>query len=339
MTKEPGFPRQPDFSQLEAVLRRETPERPVLFEFFLNARLYARANNNKPIPSGSTERLLYMANAMAFYGYDHVQAPCPMVFITSRPEMIETRSLNENRLIYDEESFCRFPWPDPDKIDYSSLYNVRGKLPGNMKLMFSGAGFLETVEDLLGYDNMCFMIYDDPELLRAVFHQVAELIVSHYAHALEYDTVGLIMANDDWGFNTQTLLPPDLLRELILPAYKEVVRLSHQKGVPVVLHSCGCLDSVINDIVYDVGFDAWHSFQDNILPVEKAYEKWHKDIAILGGLDVDFLVNESHENIKKRAKAMLELTGCHGYALGSGNSIPEYIPDDHFFAMTSVALE
>jgi hypothetical protein len=28
-----------------------------------------------------------------------------------------------------------------------------------------------------------------------------------------------------------------------------------------------------------------------------------------------------------------------GYALGTGNSIPEYVPDDKYFAMISVALE
>jgi hypothetical protein len=31
--------------------------------------------------------------------------------------------------------------------------------------------------------------------------------------------------------------------------------------------------------------------------------------------------------------------GERGYALGTGNSVPEYIPDEKYFAMTRAALD
>ena len=38
-------------------------------------------------------------------------------------------------------------------------------------------------------------------------------------------------------------------------------------------------------------------------------------------------------------EAMLERASTRGgYALGSGNSIPEYVPDDHSFAMIKAAV-
>ena len=36
-----------EFNELIKVLRRETPSRPVLFEFYLNERLYRRACGNQ----------------------------------------------------------------------------------------------------------------------------------------------------------------------------------------------------------------------------------------------------------------------------------------------------
>ena len=45
------------------------------------------------------------------------------------------------------------------------------------------------------------------------------------------------------------------------------------------------------------------------------------------------------EQIRQRSRALLELTAQGGYALGSGNSIPEYVPDDNYFAMINPALE
>jgi uroporphyrinogen decarboxylase len=37
---------------------------------------------------------------------------------------------------------------------------------------------------------------------------------------------------------------------------------------------------------------------------------------------------------------MLERSASRGgYALGTGNSVPKYIPDEHYFAMISAATE
>lgn len=45
------------------------------------------------------------------------------------------------------------------------------------------------------------------------------------------------------------------------------------------------------------------------------------------------------EEIYRRSKAMLERTeGRGGYALGSGNSIPEYVPQENYLAMISAAV-
>jgi uroporphyrinogen decarboxylase len=74
--------------------------------------------------------------------------------------------------------------------------------------------------------------------------------------------------------------------------------------------------------------------------VEDSYEKWQGRIAILGGIDVNWIINHSEEEIRARCRAMLERTeGRGGYALGTGNSVPEYIPQDHFIALLKTALE
>ena len=93
------------------------------------------------------------------------------------------------------------------------------------------------------------------------------------------------------------------------------------------------------DVITDMHFDARHSYEDNTIPVEKAYAELNKRIAVLGGIDVDFLVRSSEVDIYTRAQALLAQTTAGGYALGSGNSIPEYIPDEHFFAMLRAALQ
>jgi uroporphyrinogen decarboxylase len=90
----------------------------------------------------------------------------------------------------------------------------------------------------------------------------------------------------------------------------------------------------MDDIIYDIKYDSKHSFEDNIIPVEDAYDKWGSDIAILGGLDVNFLSNKSPDQIYMRAKQIVEKSEAKGgYALGSGNSLTAYIPTDNIYAM------
>jgi len=95
------------------------------------------------------------------------------------------------------------------------------------------------------------------------------------------------------------------------------------------------MDVIIDELKYD----AKHSFEDTILPVEEAYEKYQGRIAVLGGIDLDFVCRASPREIRKRSEAMLERSsGRGGFALGTGNSVPEYVPDENYFAMIDAAL-
>ena len=86
--------------------------------------------------------------------------------------------------------------------------------------------------------------------------------------------------------------------------------------------------------------DARHSYEDTILPVEEAYERYGDRFAIIGGIDVDFVCRARPDEVYGRARAMLERTaGRGGYALGTGNSVPDYVPDENYFAMIRAALE
>jgi len=72
--------------------------------------------------------------------------------------------------------------------------------------------------------------------------------------------------------------------------------------------------------------------------VEQAYERWGRRIAILGGIDVDFVCRSSPEAVRARSAAMLQRASVRGsYALGTGNSVPEYVPQDNYLAMISAA--
>jgi uroporphyrinogen decarboxylase len=332
--------RKPDIENLYKALRGEQPDRPVLFELFLNDPLYRRLAGDTRAWRSPLERLQTVVEACRAGGYDYASSnACDMHFPTKKRQSKATVSLNDGFVITDEAGYEAYPWPDPDSFDYSRLQDIR--LPDGMKLMVMGpCGVMENAIALMGYENMCYMQYENPNLLKTVIDQVGARLVRYYANALTFDSVGLICGNDDWGFNTQTFFSPAAMREYFLPWHQKIVAAAHAAGRPAVLHSCGNLSHVIDDVI-DMGYDAKHSYEDNILPVEQAYDQWHGRIAIFGGIDVDFMVRSEPDAITRRCRAMLERScqGGGGYALGTGNSVPEYLTDEKYFAMTRAALE
>lgn len=96
---------------------------------------------------------------------------------------------------------------------------------------------------------------------------------------------------------------------------------------------------MMDEVIDDLRFDAKHSFEDVILPVEAAYDRWGSRLALLGGMDLDFLCRADLDAIHHRCVAMLERTRCRGFALGTGNSVPEYLPQEAYFAVLAAGLE
>ena len=331
--------RKPDFNNFRDILEGKATNRPALFELFMNGPLYERlAGKPNPNSKDYAETIIFLSEAFAAAGYDYTSVGLPNFGFPVQRAAKSTLSLNEGAGMTNRRAFEEYPWQDPEAADYTVLERVAPHLPEGMKLMIMGPScVLENTTALIGYENLCMMIHDDPVLLQDIFDAVGSRLLRYYELAIKYDSVGILMSNDDWGFNTQTFLSVEDMRKYVFPWHKKIVEAGHKAGKPVILHSCGNFDQVMDDVIDNMKFNAKHSYEDVILPVEDAYEKWGSRIAILGGMDVDFLIRSTTDEIKKRSRDMLDRTRERGnYALGSGNSVPEYIPQENYLAMISV---
>lgn len=216
--------RESNFENLLKVLRREEPERPVLFELFMNMPLYETVNGRRLDGEKPLDVARFTVEAFHRLGYDYATVHASdFHFPLGERRRENSVSLNEGAVIFDEKSFESYAWPDPNACDYSTLQKIKAYLPDGMKLMVMGpGGVLENVTSLLGYDNLCYMLYEDPELVGRVFDQVGSRLVAYYKNALCFDSVGLISSNDDWGFNTQTFLSPEHMRRYVIPWHKNL---------------------------------------------------------------------------------------------------------------------
>ncbi|MCK9252277.1 MAG: hypothetical protein GX821_05775 [Clostridiaceae bacterium] len=333
---------QPDFRNLLQVLERQRPDRPTLFEYYMNQTVYDDLTCG--MPYGASDELApwkKLIDAFRLAGYDYTTLTLPgFTFPLGERGHGASVSLNEGFLIRDRTSFEAYSWPDPGKARYDLLDRLSGFLPAGMKFVVpQPVSILGGTINLLGYDNLCLLLFDDPALVKDVFNAVGERIMAYHLETVRHDSVGACLINDDWGFNQQTRLNPQHLRRYVFPWYRKIVRSIHAAGKPVILHSCGNLSEVMEDVIEDMQFDGKHSFQDMIQPVESFYEQYGGRIAVLGGIDVDFMCRRTRQEVYARCRAMLLSDKKGGYALGTGNSVPEYMPKEQYYALLQAAWD
>ncbi|MGQ9733331.1 MAG: uroporphyrinogen decarboxylase family protein, partial [Candidatus Zipacnadales bacterium] len=113
---------------------------------------------------------------------------------------------------------------------------------------------------------------------------------------------------------------------------------AHAKGIPYGLPSCGNIEQIMGDLIREVGIDGKHSFEDAIKPAAQAQTEWGDFIAILGGVDVDVLGRRSAEEVRRYVRELINICSPRGrFAVGSGNSIPAYVPVENYLTMIDEA--
>lgn len=233
------------------------------------------------------------------------------------------------------KDFEAYPWQTVRDMDFAAYEFVSQNLPDGMKMLVcpSSGVFEISSEYMLGFEGMSIMLYEDPELMEAVFDRVGQMLLDFYRNVVTMENVAGIFQGDDLGFKTSTFLSPAHLRKLVFPWHARYAQLTHERGQVYWLHSCGNLHNVIDDLIDDVGIDAIHSFQDEIVPVGDFKEQYGHRVAVLGGIDVDKLCRMDEASLRSYVRTTIDRCMPRGWALGSGNSIANYVPVRNFLIM------
>lgn len=333
----------PDYRNILSVLHNKRPERIPLYEHHIDAPFIAKFTGKDLSLQGKNARELeeYYRQITSFWkemtydAFDYEAAICDIypdhgAILGGRPGPIQSR-----------DDFEKYPFDDIPRIFWESytphLEAIRKVMPPGM-LAYGGCGYgiFESSQDLVGYEYLCVMQYTDPDLFRDLFLRIGELYEQLWTEMLQRygDLFVFCRMGDDLGFKTSTLLEPDTIRKHILPQYKRVIDIVHRAGKHFLLHSCGNIFGLMEDII-SLGIDAKHSNEDEIAPFEKWIELYADRIGLFGGIDVNILSLNPYDEVYRIVleKGRKYRASARGYGIGSGNSIADYVPDEGFQAM------
>ena len=335
---------QPDYRHMCDVLANRRPARLPIYEHIISPEIMEKILDVRFVDlfdGDDADQRQFFTQFCRFFRemtYDTVSfevciaefTPDGGAIMGGRPGPIQTR-----------EDFDKYPWEEIptrfwEKADrrFAALGEC---LPSGMKgLGGVGNGVFEISEDLVGFEYLCYMEADDPELFTDLYRRIGDLMVDIWTVFLERyaDLFAVCRFGDDLGFKTQTLLSPATLRQPVLPQYRRVIDLIHNADKPFLWHSCGNIFPLMEEVI-DLGIDAKHSNEDAIAPFDRWISLYGDRIGLLGGVDVDILCQKSPQEIVERVVDIGRRfrAQANGFALGSGNSIPDYVPVEGYLAM------
>ena len=296
----------------------------------------------------------WLDNQIAFWyhmGYDYVRVevslPLPAVSLITKDTAEGNTAHNrawqglDDGPIRSWDDFYKYPWPQvTDDAFYIHRY-ICEHLPEGMGFMTCHAGGVyEHVSRLMGYTGMCAALIEQPDLVRAVADRLGGLIFEYNKRLLALNELTAIFQGEDLGYNTQTLISPDDIREYILPWHKKFAAQTHEADKLYFFHSCGKIDCLMDELINDVKIDGKHSFQDNVLSVQEHKMRWGERLALLGGVDVHALSTFQEPELRVYIRRMIEDCAPGGrFAIGAGNSIASYIPMNNYLTLLDEALK
>jgi uroporphyrinogen decarboxylase len=346
-----------DFGRVRrAMLRQGEGDRVPLFEMSVHKDLKAA------VLGRSIERLQDEVDFWRAAGYDFVsvRAGVRSVVRGYHPAVKDWRQKHhgangaaggwvseEKALIHDRTDFEAFPWPNPEELggypDYADvedyLETVARLLPATMKLLVQIGYVFMGAWQLLGFENYCLKLVDDPDLVRDLHDWLGSSQLAVLEMLLQHDCVGTVWLPDDLCYNSGPVVAPRIYKEYVYPWYVKIVDRCHKADIPVGLHSDGDLARLLPDLV-DCGFDAIHPFEPPMNDIVAVKRQWGDRIAVAGGIDLkETLSNGAPADVEAEVLARVAaLAPGGGWLLGSSNSIPDFVPVENYQAMLASGL-
>ncbi|RMF10026.1 MAG: nucleoside 2-deoxyribosyltransferase [Candidatus Neomarinimicrobiota bacterium] len=246
----------------------------------------------------------------------------------------------EAGLITSWDAFESYPFPTPEDVSYRRLDAVRDVLPEGLGVVGQYGDIFTLTWELMGLENFSFALFENPDLVRAINDRVGRTILSMFERFAQDEAVDILWYSDDIAFNTGLLMSPEVLEQVFFPWLDQIGALARAAGKPLIYHSDGVLFDVL-DRLQAAGISALHPIEPKAMDIREVRRRASPGLALIGNVDVgDVLTRGTPTTVREQVRRNIEWMGGEpGYCLGSGNSIPEYVPLDNYRALLEAAFE
>jgi len=202
-------------------------------------------------------------------------------------------------------------WPDPEWQDVSRIREDILRYEGQYAILGGDwSPFWHDALDLLTFENLSYMFYDNPEMVDALLDHLVD-----YYHAVSrriFDAAGDLMdiyfIGNDFGGQIGPLIGKKVFRRFFVPQLKRLADLGHDYGLKVLLHCCGGFEPLIPAMI-DAGLDGLQALQPSCRDMDPEHLKaeYGDKIVLMGGVDTQTLIEGTPEQARTATRHVLEI--------------------------------
>ena len=194
-------------------------------------------------------------------------------------------------------------------------------------LLFERAWSLRSMEELL------IDFYDNEDFVHELFSRITDYNVTIINEALKYPIDGFYFG-DDYGQQTGMIMSPSLWRDFFKPYLARTFAPIKAKGLPVILHSCGNILDILDDLV-EIGLDCYQTVQPEIYDLKELKKRFGGRLAFYGAISTQqFLPFAAPDEVKTKVKETISDLGKNGgYICAPTHQVPADVPPENIMAM------
>ncbi len=233
-----------------------------------------------------------------------------------------------------EEHIRPFMTPARGRVDFAAYRETR-RLAAEKDLFFAwgGVNVFEQMHPICGHEHMLVGMALDPGWIREMAGQLTDLTIGMWE--ILFSEEGLpdgVFFFEDMGFKEKPFMSPAMYRELILPEHRRTIQWVHERGLRVIMHSCGFIEPLVPGMI-EAGVDMLQAMEVKAgVDMPRLNRLYGDRLGFFGNIDI----REIAGNDRSRIDAELErkivplLASGTPYILSSDHSTPPDVQYETF---------
>jgi uroporphyrinogen-III decarboxylase len=192
---------------------------------------------------------------------------------------------------------------------------------------------------IMGMEPFMLALYDAPGEIEAFLGRLSDWVVEIIWHAARAGA-DLMCFADDYGTNGRMLISKRMWKKFTYPHLKRFIAVSHEEGVPFMLHSCGYQIPLLEDYI-EAELDLLQSFQPGAgNDFESAYAQYGGKLAFATGIDIQRGGRMTPEELRNEIISYYTIGKTKGrFILGTTHMIQYSMPIENLITIFNTVKE
>lgn len=233
---------------------------------------------------------------------------------------------NVENCVLPEPTLSGYEFPDPcDDLYFQGIPAKLEQYGDCFRMYCIGFSLFERAWTLRGMENLMLDMIEHPGFVHRLFDRICEYNLERARQALNFD-IDAVYYGDDWGQQRGLIMGRRWWDEFIRPRIQRMVALTKQAGKYQVIHSCGDISELIDDLI-SLGVDCLNPFQPEVLDVTSLIPKYRGRVAFHGGLSTQQLLPHASEvAVRAECRRLLALGREGGYVFAPAHAVAGDVP-------------